>query len=147
MKSPGPSRTPTSTHFLCSAGLASHVRGRAPASEKYIATAATSSRPPSPETLPPEPARSLPRPRPQRLGTTPRNSNVSSHWTASEPLAFISQCYRPRAMFNNVSLDQSGAGSFPGPPPQRLAPPLLSFLNSLRAIGDPLRLDGFTYVL
>lgn len=38
------SETLTSTHFLCSDGLASHVRGRAPASEKNIATvkAATS---------------------------------------------------------------------------------------------------------
>lgn len=35
--------TPTSTHFLRSEGLASHVRGRAPASEKNIATATTES--------------------------------------------------------------------------------------------------------
>lgn len=36
--------TPTSTHFLCSEGLASQVRGRAPGPEKNIATTATRDR-------------------------------------------------------------------------------------------------------
>lgn len=48
-------RTPTSTHFLCSGGLASHVRGRAPAWEQNIAIAPRESRLQNPRALRPKP--------------------------------------------------------------------------------------------
>lgn len=82
-------RTPTSTHFLCSEGLASHVRGRAPASEKNIATTTNESRPEKPKPPPPKPGCCKPLARVNaakeaELGwATPTSSPIgrpASHW-------------------------------------------------------------------
>lgn len=90
----GRAPTPTSTHFLRSEAVASQVRGLAPASDGNIATDSdtnTAQTNPGSSTSP-EGARTAHRGHAHHHwdSTSPRNSNVSSHWLASEPLALIS---------------------------------------------------------
>lgn len=99
-------RTPTSTHILCSEGLASHVRDLALASEKNIATATTE--PQHPNHRPP-----LPRPGSQPNAATPAAAQEAELHRATpssppigqpaSPLALIPQGYWPEPLFNQVS--------------------------------------------
>ena len=77
-------RTPTSTHFLCSEGLASHVRGRAPAWEENIAISPCESRLQNPRAL---------RPKPPGRDRQPRSAQ-------SRKLSFARHLQRPLSLDN-----------------------------------------------
>lgn len=77
-------RTPTSTHFLCSEGLASHVRGRPPAWEENIAISPRESRLQNPQAL---------RPKPPGRDRQPRSAQ-------SRKLSFARHLQRPLSLDN-----------------------------------------------